>query len=368
MSFKTVIFCISVLTFSLCAPRAFANLENNRWVFHYQNKSHEFSLKGNIRGSPMVSLREVSKKFAFSMRYDPLTFEVVLRHNESGRWAILKTYESKVKTNSGIVQLSRRPEFIDLDLCVPIDFGDRILRPLLSGFSNENIKIPNLNLVYDVVLDAGHGGNDLGAVASAIAEKDLTLSLALDLKILLEKRNLRVFLVRDRDVFLTLPERTHLANQSRAKVLISLHLNSDVAKKGKGYEIYVLNIGEGDQEARAAVAVENQHIPKELPEGLERTLSDLLAQSHFEASLKWAKTISKKWEGVGLKPFGKPIKSGPFYVLYGAKMPGLLLEFGFLSNAKEREDLLNPKLRQTLWLEPLADALAEGLKKGIVGP
>lgn len=368
MWFKTAIFCISVLTFSLCSFVAQANLENNQWRFHYQNKTHAFAVRGSIRGSPMVSLREIAKKFSLAMRFDPLTFELVLRHQESGRWAILKTYQPQVKTNWGVILLSRRPEYIGLDLCVPMDFGDRILRPILSGFAPEKVTSVVANQKYDIVLDPGHGGNDNGASVSAVNEKDLTLSYALELKTLLEAKAIKVFLTRDKDIFLTLPERTHMANESQAKLFVSLHLNSDPNKKAKGYEVYLLNIGSADREARAAVAVENQHIPKELPEGLERTLSDLLAQSHFESSLAWSKKVSRSWESAGLKAYGKPVKSGLFYVLYGAKMPGLLLEFGFLSHASEREELLNPVLRRKRWLEPLANALAEGIKKGIVGP
>ena len=92
--------------------------------------------------------------------------------------------------------------------------------------------------------------------------------LALELKKLLESKGLKVFLTREKDIFMTLPERTHLANQSQARLFVSLHLNSDPQKKGKGFEIYLLNMSHTDQEARAAIAKENQHIPKELPEGL----------------------------------------------------------------------------------------------------
>ncbi len=359
------ILCCSALTFNFSAH---ANLENDSWLFHLDsNTEYSFVRMGTIRGSPMISLEDVVKLCGLEMTYDPENFEIKLKEPKSKRTFLLKTYSETVIGPFGGIELSRRPEFFGLKLGVPLDFGDRILRPLLKG---ERPLLPDLEGAsrlrdVQVVIDPGHGGNDRGTGANiggkTIYEKELTLAFAKELELALKKKNIRVAMTRKDDVFLTLPERTHFANLTKAKLFLSLHLNFAPTQKSSGYELYVLSLNNSDSEARAAVAVENQMIPEELPEGVERAIANLRAENHFQKSLGVAKNVSKELQ-TQLKPFGKPVKAGPFYVLYGADMPALLLEMGFLNNPNDQGYLLSAEKREAKLVKPLANAISAFLK------
>src|SRR5262249_31146958 len=141
----------------------------------------------------------------------------------------------------------------------------------------------------DIILDAGHGGNDHGAESqmgdAKISEKDLTLQTALELKEALIKQNLKVLLIRDDDFYLTLPERTRLANFTGGELFLSLHMNSSPQSSAHGYQLFILSLTADDTAARTSVARENQMIPEDLSESYQRPLADLRARANFESSL-----------------------------------------------------------------------------------
>ena len=95
-----------------------------------------------------------------------------------------------------------------------------------------------------VVLDAGHGGFDLGACHQSTEEKDLALSTTLLLKRYLNEMGYRVILTRNRDIFVPLKERAHLANEAKSKVFVSIHYNAAQSKQARGIEVFYYNKGE----------------------------------------------------------------------------------------------------------------------------
>jgi N-acetylmuramoyl-L-alanine amidase len=332
-----------------------ANLEDENWIFHHANKQFEFKRLTHLRGSPLVSLDAIAHTFSLKLAYNPESFTLEIENPREKQKVTLQTHSRKVKGVFGEVEISRPPVFEGARLYVPIDFGDRVLRPLLSGVAP--LPLPLASEVpqpVDVVIDPGHGGNDFGASfkgskGEALYEKDVTLALALELRSELAGKGIAAALTRDRDLFLTLPERTHFTNQLKPKLFLSLHMNADPqpAGKSRGYEVYVLSLVSDDKDARRAVALENQMIPEDLSEGVEKALADLRASSNFEASLEWAKLLSKPL-AKSLPAFGKPVKSGPFYVLYGTEMPALLLEAGFITNSSDASLLMDREKRQKL--------------------
>jgi len=271
-----------------------------------------------------------------------------------------------VRTPFGTVTLSRAPTKKGADLLVPIDVGDRILRPLLDGHA-PRMPIPHLpkHPPPQVVIDPGHGGNDWGASlhvdGRTVREKEITLTLAQELALSLAKRGVTSALTRTEDLYLTLPERTRLANDAGARVFLSLHLNTEPTGKTQGFELYVLSLKETEAEARAAVASENQTIPEDSSEGVERVLAELRAESNFEASLDLAKSVAAPLRKAH-KPHGTGIKTGPFYVLYGADLPSLLVEWGYLTHPLDRQKLLTPEGRAS-WLASFSQGLATWIKR-----
>lgn len=350
------------------APPAHANLEGNDWIFHAPDKDYVFRRAGELSGSPLVRLRELCDKLGLDSTFDKDSKKITLSNPQNKKSAQFSTDERRVSTFFGSVELSRPPLVIKEQILVPIDIGDRILRPLLTGEKPLVPKTRGDTFQTDIVLDPGHGGNDYGAnfkiEKMLVKEKDLTLQIAKELKIVLEAEKFRVVLTREDDTYLTLHERTSLANRLGARFFLSLHLNSDPKKRSRGYEIFLLSLTQSEEKVRNYVARENQTIPADLPPGVEKAIADLKAESNLEHSLVWAKTVAGAFQA-HLPSFGRPVKMGPFYVLYGANMPAVLAEVGFISDDRDRVLYRSPIARAKV-LKELASRLAIELKKGIV--
>jgi len=195
-----------------------------------------------------------------------------------------------------------------------------------------------------------------------VKEKDLVLAFAQEASAALEKRGLGVLLTRGSDDFLTLPERSLLANATKARFFASLHMNADVSGRAQGFEVYVLSLTSDDASGRAAVARENQGIPSALDEGIEKAIADLRAQANLEASLSWA-TMARDSLATSLKPSSsKSVRMGPFYLLYGALMPSVLVELGYLTSPSDRTLMQDPVRRKAL-AEDFAARIAKKLQR-----
>ena len=142
--------------------------------------------------------------------------------------------------------------------------------------SIKNAKVIEVSkLSATVVLDAGHGGADGGAVGSFLKEKDVTLDIALRVKRLLNMvmPNVRVVLTRDNDAFVSLEQRVNIANNAQGDIFLSLHINSSKDKEARGFEVYSLDIA-SDRHAKRLAALENKKHPKS---ALNLVLADLRA-------------------------------------------------------------------------------------------
>ncbi len=218
--------------------------------------------------------------------------------------------------------------------------------------------------VERIVIDPGHGGKDPGTyVKGGIKEKDIVLSLA---KILARKIQERLgceaILTRDRDVFLSLEQRTALANIKKADLFISLHVNSYKKTGVYGMETYFLNLAT-DARAVMVAARENATSEKNISD-LQQILNDLMLNTKITESRRLATEVQggmtaetqKKYKGV--RDLG--VKQAPFYVLIGAEMPAILVETGFITNPRERSRLLSKKYQ-----ENLAEGIIDGIDRYI---
>ncbi len=208
---------------------------------------------------------------------------------------------------------------------------------------------PDLPGIRTIVLDPGHGGGESGAVAgSGTAEKDLVLTIARLLERRLESRlPVRVELTRNRDVEMLHESRTALANQNKADLFISLHLNASFGARAHGAETYFLSREASDQLAAEAAAAENRHGGGGAERDLQLILWDLAQSHHLAESQRFAKLVQEELnQTLGLRDRG--VKQAPFRVLMGANMPAVLVELGFLSNPREETKLQDPRYRQEL--------------------
>lgn len=355
---------VSVLAISHAA----ANLENNLWIFHYQNSKIAFKPStASPRGNPLIYLEEIVKKFSLKMSFSQNDFKITLLNPANQKSISFFTWSKTVAGDTWTAQLSRKIEFDQARPMVPLDFGDRALRPLLTGVPTSQARLSEPPKNVEVVIDPGHGGNDYGGAVKSgahwIFEKDLNLLLGRELSEQLKALKISNTLTRETDAYLTLPERTRFANEQKATLFVSIHFNIDPNKdsKASGYELYVLSLKADDAKGRAVTARENQIIPDDLEEGFERALSDLRAEAHLESSIELAKTV-KTLLNQTFKSTQRNIQMGPFYVLYGAEMPALLIEVGYLNSSADLKFILNDAKRKT-FIEKLSSSLSQSLKQ-----
>ena len=189
-----------------------------------------------------------------------------------------------------------------------------------------------------IVIDPGHGGHDPGAQARGLNEADLTLDIALRLEKLFEKEpGLEVILTRRTDVYLSLEERTAIANREGADLFLSIHANTSRNTGARGVETYFLSFA-GSADAEAVAARENASYAGEmhkLPDIIRAiTLNNKLDESRDFAGMVQEALITRlRRSSKAVQNRG--VKKAPFVVLIGAEMPSVLAEVSFMSNRQE---------------------------------
>ena len=214
-----------------------------------------------------------------------------------------------------------------------------------------------------IVIDAGHGGKDPGAVGyKKYREKIVVLQIAQELKKVLRKRGYKVYMTRDSDKFVKLRNRTHYANKKRADLFISIHANAvgkKHAKKVHGLECYFLDKSRSSR-AKKVAASENRADLSDMGFYGKDTLLSTLNSHNIVAANKLAIDLQRGALGSLKKSFKNVkdagVRQGPFWVLVGAQMPAVLVEVGFISNPTEAKRLVNKKYQK---------AMALGLANGV---
>ena len=232
---------------------------------------------------------------------------------------------------------------------------------------------PALSLKKRIVIDPGHGGHDPGAIGPKnLYEKDVVLDIALKLKKLLSGNpNYEVFLTRDSDVFIPLEQRTAIANSRHADLFVSIHANASPHREAKGIETYFLN-WTNDHEAMKVAARENQISLKRMQkmqrerDVLNVMLDDLKRDNKRDESMALAHsiqdTLAQSLQNYYSHTVDLGVKWAPFYVLFGAQMPSVLVEVSFISNPVEAKLLSGDKYRGVL-----AKSIASGITKYMAG-
>ncbi len=216
-----------------------------------------------------------------------------------------------------------------------------------------------------IVLDAGHGGKDCGAMsANLVCEKDIVLEVVKFLHKELKKRGYSVLLTRDKDIYIDLVARTELANKKSADLFISVHANS-IPKRSTsnahGIETYFLSTARSER-ARKVAEQENKD---------DVNLMDYFSKSLFLNSLNTQRLIVSNKLAIDVQ-YGMlqnirknypdvvdgGVREGPFWVLAGALMPSILIEIGYNSHAIESKRIQS---------KPYQKILAKGIADGIDG-
>ena len=216
-----------------------------------------------------------------------------------------------------------------------------------------------------VVIDAGHGGYDTGAIGGGKREKDVVLMIAKRLEKQLKKRGYPVYMTRKKDRFLKLPQRTRIADKKNAVVFISIHANS-VAKRYRnsvhGVETFFLQ-KTSDAKSQRIAARENKAVLKGTSKLSRNVIIDSvlngpkIVQSNklaIDVQQRIMKNLKGRYRGV--KDGG--VRHAPFWVLVGASRPSILVEVGYISHPKERKRLFTPRYQ-----ELIAKGIAEGVDR-----
>ena len=216
-----------------------------------------------------------------------------------------------------------------------------------------------------VVIDAGHGGHDAGAVGltMGIQEKDLNLDVAKQLaeRIRAKYPEVAVVLTRESDVFLTLQNRANIVNKCKdsKKLFISIHTNAADNRNACGAETFILGTERMDDNLDVAMRENSvMKLEKDLTvyQGFDNSIEsyimfELMQHDYMDSSLAFAETIQNEFVNT-LKRANRGVRQAAFWVLLKSACPGVLIEMGFISNADEEK-----------WLS--SDAGKKGIVNGI---
>lgn len=228
-----------------------------------------------------------------------------------------------------------------------------------SGTPGDTLQPRDLPGVRTVVIDPGHGGVEVGAIGpGGLVEKNVTLEIAHRLAALLRQQGLRVILTRDSDEVVSLEQRTAIANQYKADLFLSIHLNAAPVSVARGSETYFLSLDATDDAARMAAERENsQDSAAPAPGGgdLDFILWDLAHTESVRESSRFAEIVQDEMNRIN-DITNRGVKQAPFKVLVGATMPAALVEVGFISNPDEEAKLASDAFQVQL-TQSLADAV-----------
>ncbi len=294
---------------------------------------------------------------------------------------IVKEIQNKLPVGDGILKSVRAAQYdadtvrIVLDLETMEDFNSFILDDPSKLVIVVNAERPKKgrDIVMAkkiLVIDAGHGGHDSGAVGpKGLKEKDVVLDIALKLRALLsDEPNIKVVLTRDKDVFIPLPDRTDIALRNDADLFVSIHANASPRSGARGIETYLQNWTSEDEAIRVAarenyVSVKRmkQKMAQYRTDDVGKILSDLNRDVKRDESIALANYVQDSLYSsvakIHRKTINLGVKQAMFFVLMGANMPSILAEVSFISNPDEEKLLSSEAYRKIL-----ARSIAEGIR------
>ena len=313
-----------------------------------------------IEGVSYFSVNAFSQERGLHYHWDPLLKNAVI---EGGEGAVKFHVDSEyILTGDRFLKLDHRVRFLNGSVMAPSSAVRHLDRLYPAKIAPAGTAVfPSRNRIQTVVIDAGHGGHDLGALGlRRVREKELALGAARVIRDELKARGIEVIMTRDRDEFIPLEERARTANQSGADLFVSVHANASPARSLNGFEVYFLSEATDD----AALALErSENSVYDLKSGkweapsrdLKRILWDLKESENRRQSLKAAQFVADKVEG-SVEIAHRRIKGAGFYVLKWAECPAILVEMGYLTNPAD-----NKRLKNDLYARRLAQSVAGGV-------
>jgi N-acetylmuramoyl-L-alanine amidase len=311
-----------------------------------------------------------TRPFTQNSPWSPLVVEA----SQSGRDAELTFTHSASRVKSFWVQ--DPPRYV-IDFYFSENPSQTIAIPPSAGAGTINTvpnTVPGGAKKYLVVVDAGHGGHDPGAVGNGLREKDLNLKGALELSTSLKSIGMDVKLTRADDRYLKLAERTAFANSVKADIFISLHCNAlPKGQRASGVELYLMD-QPTDRAAFNLALLENREIEggtqdsaeqNEVSEGktqlLMKILIDMQQNDKLNESTALAEFLYNRTRAAGYSL--RKVRQAPLFVLRGAEMPALLVEMGYITDAGDAKNLNSQAYRKKM-MDAIAIGILDYLKRG----
>ena len=314
----------------------------------YKNINKDvFDIKGRFKDAKptKLSINGVNKITVSQYKYN--TLRISLSNNID-----LKTYYI-INRKSIIIKIKNISKSKSQKKASLIKSRTKILAPSINHLNKKRV----------IVIDAGHGGKDAGAVGPRKRyEKHVVLKVSKYLYQNLRLRGYKVYLTRNRDRFIKVHHRTRLSNTKKADIFISVHANASIksrVKKAKGIETFFLSPARSARAKRVA-ASENRSDMRKMSYSSKNSLLTILNQSKITQSNKLAidvqqhilNSVRSKYNGV----LDGGVREGPFWVLVGAQMPSILVELGYISHPLESKRLYSKRYQKLL-----ADGIANGV-------
>jgi N-acetylmuramoyl-L-alanine amidase len=225
---------------------------------------------------------------------------------------------------------------------------------MILPYSQNYAQDQNMAGIRKVVIDAGHGGKDSGAIGSRSKEKDIVLNVALKLGAYIQKNSpdIEVVYTRKKDVFVELSKRAEIANNANADVFISVHANSIARSKNevRGTETYVLGVAKTDtnmevaQRENSVILLEDGYNTRY--EGFDPKSAEsyimfsLMQNAYFNQSVQLAESVQNMFK-TSTPLYDRGVKQLGLLVLARTSMPAVLVEIGYISNATEEKYLMS---------------------------
>jgi N-acetylmuramoyl-L-alanine amidase len=336
-----------------------------------------------IDSSTYVSLWEFSEKKHLSTSFDLITGRGLVYSRQHRAVYMVGSHIALV---DGRLVWSRAPvRRLKGEVFIPLDMADRIARSFMGkkivatgrkasfeSYAEREVDrrpVQGHEPITFIVIDAGHGGKDPGAVGKGgLKEKKIALEVSrrLAARLRSELKGIRVYMTRSNDKFLELSERTEIANgylkEKQNGIFISVHVNASVSTVVSGFETYYLSQNPSNEEARKTAALENNVIILEdKPRGkkfgdIEYIEALMITTQIQKESTVLADEIQKGMDSKISRFKSRGVKKADFYVLRGVLMPAVLVEIGFISNSKESTYL------QKGWYQ---EKVVQGITRGI---
>ena len=359
-------------------PRVFVDLPNTRAVEELKDATIPFpegpvrqvrvGRQLNQRTRVVLDLSGAGSHSVYAV-YNPYRIVIDIERPAAGGPAVIPTHDTAIEAapaRAPLVMASNASKTTrQASVTSPVEATTADTRPAPSApphNSNGNFSLARqLGLgVTRIVIDPGHGGHDPGARGNGISEASLVLDVAIRLEELLKKENVEVVLTRRTHAFVSLDDRTALANRSDADLFLSIHANASTVPAARGIETYFLNFAP-NPEAEAIAARENAGSSKSmrhLPDIVQAiALNNKIDESRDFATIVQS-TLYQELRKTNrtLKNLG--VKQAPFMVLVGATMPSVLAEISFMSNSAEATLLKTDRYKQQI-----AEALLAGIMR-----